>query len=79
VSSARCQAFGLGLVPSYDLGRVTVLGGLTARTNPTVDLEQGVRGGPFNWIIHAGAELTICGGLRAALLVYYPTTPDPAQ
>jgi hypothetical protein len=71
-------AFGLGLAPSYDLGRVTVFAGLTARTHPTVD-DAAVAGGVFNWIVHAGAEVALPAALRAALIVYYPTTPDPVR
>jgi hypothetical protein len=77
----------LSVVPSWKTGRLTVFGGGTLRNHPTVekgslevlDVDDEVEGGPVNFILHAGVDVELGGGLRAMALVYQPIDQNPVQ
>ncbi len=78
----------LGIIPSWRTGSWTVFGGLSARNQPTVersgiespvDTTDDVTGGQLNFMVSAGAELSLAGGLRALAMVYKPVGGMPVD
>lgn len=80
----------LGVVPSWNLGMVTLFGGVTMRNHPLVErgeisdsvteeLDEEVQAGPLNFIANAGVELGKPGGVRGLVHVYQPLGRDPVQ
>jgi hypothetical protein len=78
--------YSFSLIPSYRVGRVTLFGGVTLRNHPTVekggiegslDFDDEVTAGPANYVLHAGTEVELGGGVRAMGIVYQPVSQDP--
>lgn len=77
------------LIPSYRLSpKWTVFGGVTMRNHPTIpkediegsiDFEEEVESGPFNYLVSAGIEREIFGRVRAMLVLYQPVVANPVR
>jgi hypothetical protein len=80
---------GFGIVPSFRSGRVSLFAGLAGRNQPTItakavegeDYGEGgeVRGGPFNLVASAGAEIELGGGVRTSMIVSQVASSTPIK
>jgi hypothetical protein len=84
--SKMIPTFGVALVPSYRVGRMTYFGGITVRNQPTItelhtttepDDDGGPNGGTINVTLHAGVGVDVGGGVHANAFVHDTVTNDP--
>jgi hypothetical protein len=88
---ANPLTLGIGVSPSYRIGRMTYFGGAFARNHPTtlrkeqnvnatiVDAEADVHNGPFNLLLNAGVEIELQPWLSALVVLHQDVVANPVQ
>lgn len=88
--TASPMTLGLGIAPSYRIGRVTYFGGVFARNHPTTQRKEyntditfgdggDVQNGPFNLLLDAGVEIELQRWLSALVVVHQNVVANPVQ
>lgn len=88
---ANPLTLGLGVVPSYRMGALTMFGGAFARNHPTTlrketntditfrDEDRDIRSGPLNVLLHVGVELALAPRLSALVVVHQDLVDNPVR